>query len=133
MNEMISVPMNGSWVTRIMNIRAGSNGALRAQSPARCSEVSLPPAGAGAWAPAPAGRSTEVLIWHSFPDGPLLLVLRRDRRFRHLLPLVQSLVDGDLPGDRGADVLGHLGAEVGELGDPDELDARGRPRLHARV
>ncbi len=38
-----------------------------------------------------------------------------------------------LPGDGRADVLAHLGAEVGELGDVDELDAGRRTRLHARV
>ena len=35
MNEMTSVTTNGSWVTMIMKISAGSSGARRAQSPAR--------------------------------------------------------------------------------------------------
>ena len=32
MNEITSVATNGSWVTTIMKIRAGSSGARRAQS-----------------------------------------------------------------------------------------------------
>src|SRR5690606_16519436 len=36
-------------------------------------------------------------------------------------------------GDGRADLLGDLGAEVGELGDADELDAGCGPGLHARV
>src|SRR4051794_21866023 len=49
------------------------------------------------------------------------------------LPAVERLVDAHLPGDRRAHVLRHLGAEVGELGDVDELDADRGPRLYAGV
>src|SRR6185312_5618489 len=45
----------------------------------------------------------------------------------------QGLVDRHLTGDRRAHVLRHLGAQVGELGDVDELDADRRPRLDAGV
>jgi hypothetical protein len=60
MNEITRVPTNGSWVTMIMKIRAGSSGARRAQSPVR--RRAAPPPGAGAFAPAPVRDSTVALM-----------------------------------------------------------------------
>src|SRR5689334_6184859 len=66
------------------------------------------------------------------PERALLRVL-----VGHLLgqrlPGLEGLLDAGLTGDGGADLLRDLGAEVGELGDADELDARRGPRLHTRV
>src|SRR3954471_23393342 len=50
-----------------------------------------------------------------------------------LLPSVERLVHGLLAGDRRADLLGHLGTEIRELGDVDELDPGCRAWLYARV
>src|SRR5689334_17825459 len=126
MNEMISVKTNGSWVTRIMKISAGRSGARRAQSPA--ARMAFPPPEAGAVVPAPAWGSRAVL---TLALASLLVLL--GHLFGGLLTLVQRLVDRLLPRDGGADVLRYPRTQVRELGDADELDARRRSRLHARV
>src|SRR5688500_3301319 len=60
MNEMNSVATNGSWVTTIMKIRAGSSGARRAQSAdRRRAPLGWVPGASGA---PPRGRSSVVLI-----------------------------------------------------------------------
>src|SRR5687768_6321345 len=133
MNEMTSVAMNGSCVTTMRKTRAGSSGARRAQSPV-CRR-------------APPGRvdrrvsrrlltpvSTAMLMTPS-PGGSFGLpgAVALGDVLRELLPAFQRVVDAHLARDRGTDVLGDLGAQVGELGDVDELDADGGPRLDARV
>src|SRR5690349_4687719 len=126
MNEMIKVPTNGSWVTTIMKISAGRSGARRAQSPAL--RMALSPPEAGAEEPAPAWGSSAVL---TSALASLLVLL--GHLFSGLLTLVERGVHRRLARDRGADVLGNPRAEVRELRDADELDARGGPRLHAGV
>ena len=61
MNEMTSVATNGSWVTMIMKISAGSSGARRAQSPVRRSAVPPPRRRGGAVPPRRTRLSTAVL------------------------------------------------------------------------
>src|SRR5688572_4304547 len=156
MNEMTSVATNGSWVTTIMKIRAGSRGARRAQSAERRSApLGCLPAASGA---PPRGRSSVVLIaspsrlsrmsterdpcggaaagqWDPRPSPSRLLPVAVALGYvvREFLPAFERVVDRGLAGDRGADLLGHLGPQVGELGDADELDPRRRTGLHARV
>src|SRR5690242_3341942 len=125
MNEMTRVATNGSWVTMIMNTRAGSNGARRAQARLRA-----PRDGCGlASVVELVCSATEVMMPSPLCPGlvPLGDVLGQP------LPPFQGLVDRHLTGDRRAHVLRHLGAQVGELGDVDELDADRRPRLDAGV
>ena len=98
MNEMTSVTTNGSWVTTIMKISAGSSGARRAQSPATGSRFHRP--SRARWCPRPPGLTCGVTA--VVPDAmsaPSLLALRR-RRSASRLALVQGLVDRRLPGDR---------------------------------
>src|SRR3982751_3488573 len=106
MNEMIKVPTNGSWVTPIMKMSAGRSGARRAQLPAE--RMAVPPPEAGAGGPAPASGSRAVL-----PSALASLLVLRGHLFGGLLTLVESGVHRRLARDRGADVLGHLRAEVG--------------------
>src|SRR5437764_194112 len=114
---MTKVATKGSWVMMIVNTSAGSSGARRAHSAARfgprCAEVA-------------SGRSR---VWVAMS---LALVLGRDL-LGQCLSRRQRGVHSGRSGYRGADLLRHLGAQVGELGDVDELDAQRRPRLHARV
>src|ERR1700733_7464975 len=128
MNEMINVPTNGSCVTTIMKISAGRSGARRAQFPA--TRMALPPPEAGAEVSAPAWGSRAVLTVVSPMTCPSasLLVLSSHLLGRRLA-LVQCGVNRRLPRDRRADVLRDPRAEVGELGDVDELDAGRRARL----
>src|SRR5688572_4566673 len=157
MNEMNSVATNGSWVTTIMKIRAGSRGARRAQSAERRSApLDGVPGASGA---PPRGRSSVVLIappsrlssrgstdrgsrdgrlvnHGSPPSGRSLwfsLAVALGHVVGQLLPAFERVVDRGLAGDRRADLLGHLGPQVGELGDADELDPRRRTGLHAGI
>ena len=102
MNEMTSVATNGSWVTMIMKISAGSSGARRAQAPARASAVVRGvagglPAGGSATALMPSclvGASTVTCGWRSPLGGSLLTCWYRSADlFGELLALVQRLVD----------------------------------------
>src|SRR5690349_7860073 len=115
MNEMTSVATNGSCVTMIRKINAGRSGA-------RVDHFAYFLRGTGG------GRSTtdrsRVMTAMSLP-----LVLRGDL-LREPLTVVQRVVHRHRTRDRRADLLRHLRAQVGELGDADELDARRRPRLH---
>src|SRR3954452_10864381 len=149
MNEMTSVATKGSWVTMIMKISAGSSGARRAQSADR---RSAPPAGGPGGRTSSRLRSRVVLIaappgrgkvraarhtrrakgwWRS--SGRLPLPVTRGDVVGQFLAPVERLLHGHPAGDGRADVLGHPRAEVGELGDADELDAGRRARLHAGV
>src|SRR5919107_6201189 len=122
MNDTISVTTNGSWVTMIVNTSAGSSGARRAQSADR---RSAPPGGGpggrggvGGGGCSPRPRPVwRVLVLIALPSPgvvlparslrlPLLVALGDVRG--ELLSPGQHVVDGHPPGDRGADVLGHL-------------------------
>src|SRR3954453_22238091 len=151
MNEITSVTTKGSWVTMIMKISAGSSGARRAQSADR---RSAPPSGGPGGRTSSRLRSRVVLIaappgrgmvraarhtrrgtgwwWWRSSGRPSLAVARGDVVGQLLAP-VERLLHGHPTGDGGADVLGHPRAEVGELGDADELDAGRGARLHAWV
>src|SRR3954470_18132361 len=152
MNEMTSVATKGSWVTMIVKISAGSRGARRAQSAERRSAPS--PRGGGVPSAGRSARSRVTLMpllsGDSMPDGvvaarapagggPSLHSLRLPRPVEggdvvsELLSPVERVGDGHLSRDRRADVLGDLRAEIGELRDVDELDARRRARLDPRV
>src|ERR687897_663630 len=102
--EMTSVIRNGSWVTTIAKIRAGSSGA---RCPAR-----------RARATAPAGSAALVLV---------------GCRLGQLLAVLQRRADVPVTRDRRADVLGDLRRDVGELRDGDVLNAHRRSWLHAWV
>src|SRR5689334_19048053 len=149
MNEMPRVTRKGSCVMMIMKISAGSSGARRAHAPARARAESSGGVAGGApvrvdsatalmsvpsclrWV----GGQPEVLRGRSPLGGslPTLGLVPVGDVLGEALSGVQCLLDTHPAGDRRADVLGDLGAEVGELGDVDELDARCRPWLHARV
>src|SRR4051794_15488018 len=150
MNEMTSVATKGSWVTMIMKISAGSSGPRRAQSADR---RSAPPSGGPGGRTSSRLRSRVVLIaappgggmvraarhtrratgwWWRSSGRPSLAVARSDVVGQLLAP-VERLLHGHPAGDGRADVLGHPRAEVGELGDADELDAGRGARLHAWV
>src|SRR4051812_48416890 len=124
MNEMTSVATNGSWVTTIMKTRAGISGARRAHATLRALRD-----GCGC-----ASVREDVCSATEVMGSPLLpgLVSLGDV-LGQPLPPVQGLLDRHLTGDRRAHVLRDLGAEVGELGDVDELDADRGPRLQAGV
>src|SRR6478609_4338138 len=146
MNDTSRVMTNGSWVTMIMKTRAGISGARRAQLAARClAESSCPPGGLAALLPRSRVCVATLMTPSPCSSQPVGTV-RRPTSFVGLhrlvalghvggdgLPLGQRLLDGHLPRDRRADVLGDLGADVGELGDVDELDADRRARLHSGV
>src|SRR5688572_8859509 len=123
MNEMTSVATNGSCVTTMRKISAGSNGARVAHF-------------RYFWRGTGGGRSTtdRSSLFEVAPRTAisLPLVLGGDLLSEPLTG-VQRVVHRDRARDRRADLLRHLGAEVGELGDADELDARRRPRLHPGV
>src|SRR6185312_17180099 len=146
MNETTSVMTNGSWVTMIMKTRAGISGVRRAQLAARClAESSCPPGGLAAllprsrvcvatlMTPSPCWSQTIRTCWRPRSLPGLHRAVALGHVVGDALPLGQRLLDRHLPCDRGADVLGDLGADVRELGDVDELDADGRAGLHARV
>src|SRR5947209_6815730 len=143
MNETIRVTTNGSWVTTIVKMRAGSRGALRAQSAERRS--ASPPR---ALDPLLAADATATLIW---PPPLLSSTPERSRGVPpswsprlpgavalghvvgELLSAFQRCINRGLAGDRGADPLGHLRTEVGKLGYVDELDPERRTRLDPGV
>src|SRR5689334_1660380 len=127
MNETISVTTNGSWVTMIMNTRAGISGARRAQLAARClADSSCPPGGLAAllpWprvcvatlmTPSPCWSQTVGTCWRPCSLPGLHRAVALGHVVGDSLTLGQRLRDGQLPCDRGADVLGDLGADVGE-------------------
>src|SRR5215217_2038092 len=135
MNEMPSVKTKGSWVTMMVKIRAGSSGARRAQSAERRSaRLDRSEGVATSWP----SRSRVVLM-----AAPVLRRSARSSRFPlavargdvlgQFLTALERLVDGHPARDRGADVLRHLGAEVRELRDADELDPRCGAWLDPRV
>jgi len=68
-----------------------------------------------------------------FSCGSVVATCTYCRLFVRLPALGQSLGDRALACDDGADTLGHVGAQGSELGDADELDAVGRPRLDTGV
>src|SRR5436305_15245110 len=113
MNEMISVPTNGSWVTTIMKISAGRSGARRAQFPA--TRMALPPPEAGAEVPAPAWGSRAVLT-----SALASLLVLGGHLLGVLLALCQSLALRLLAGDCRTDVLRDLPSQVLELRVLDE-------------
>src|SRR5436305_10319317 len=104
----------------IRNTSAGSSGARRAQAAARRGPLR-------AAVPGPTAVAVMVVLIGTSP-----VVLLGDGRGQ-LLALGQRVRHRHLTGDRRADLLGHLGAQIGELRDVDELDADGRPRLDAGV
>src|ERR1700754_4918074 len=140
MNEMISVTTNGSWVTMIVKISAGSSGARRAQFADRRSALSAvrPPPRAVPGSPVSVALMTPPPVsrrWcrngaaPSRLPGPIALC----DVVGELLAAIERIVDRGPSGDHRADLERHLRAEVGELRYVDELDARGRPRLDPRV
>src|SRR4051794_26805231 len=121
MNEITSVTTNGSCVTTIMKTSAGNNGARRAQSEARRRPAEGGPGGVAVPVPPPVLSTASVMGVSPFrkPQSALPGAVAFGDVLGQFLTAVQGLVDAHLAGDRGADVLRHLGAEVGELGDVD--------------
>src|SRR3712207_746986 len=131
MNETIRVTANGSCVTTIVKMRAGSNGARRAQSDDRRSARSVRGGGAST---ASRPRSRVVLMaaprlpWvvrpppagHRAVSSRLPLPVALGDVLGQCLASFEGLVHAHPAGDGGTDVLRHLRAEVGELGDADE-------------
>src|SRR5215207_8116110 len=115
MNEMTSVATNGSWVTTIMNTSAGSSGARRAQSAARRGRLGGPGGVAEPVPPAPVFSTARVIVVSPFGAvaGSEPRPIALGDVLGQLLAPLQRLVDAHLAGDRRADPLGDLGAEVG--------------------
>src|SRR5687767_5155216 len=105
---MTSVATKGSCVTAMVKISAGRRGARRAQRAA-----ALGPLGAGGVArrcSRAGGGAVSRLI-----SASLLLAVLLGDLLREALPRVERVVHRCRPGDGGADLLRHLGSQIGEL------------------
>src|SRR4051794_17067542 len=124
-------------------MRAGSNGArrlhfsdgltfLRAGAPGGTVTAVEPVSTTCVTWDLPKGRgpATRMMVRRRAPGLSLVLL---GHVFGELLPVGQGFVHCGASGNGRGYLLGHLGAQILELGYADELHAERRPGLHARI